>query len=131
MTFNYDLTTDIGVMRLSIPDRVNTLVEPAMFSDEELSAFLSFEGDLRRGIAQALEVIATDQALVLKVMRVQNIQTDGAKLAAELRARAKGLREQAAQEEANEGLLFGIAEQVYDVFSLRERLINEALRRGY
>ena len=130
MSFTYDLQTDVGQVRLIIPDRVNTADEPAMFSDEELGAFLELEDGVRRAAAAALETIASDQALVLKVLKVQNVSTDGAALARELRARAAALRSQAAQIEADDGELFDVAEQVNDSFSARERLWKEALRRG-
>jgi hypothetical protein len=130
MSFTYDLATETGQIRLLIPDRVDTADEPAIFSDEELAAFLQLEDGVRRAAAAALETIASDQALVLKVMRVQNVSTDGAALARELRARASGLRTQAAAAAADDGDLFDVAEQVNDQFSARERLWKEALRRG-
>lgn len=130
MSFTYDLATDVGQVRLIIPDRVNTAAEPAMFSDEELAAFLTLEDGVRRAAAAALETIASDQALVLKVMKVQNVSTDGAALARELRARATALRAQAAAADADDGDLFDVAEQVNDMFSARERLWKEAQRRG-
>jgi hypothetical protein len=52
--------------------------------------------DVRLAAAQALDTIATNEALVQKVLRTQDLQTDGAKLSAELRARAAGLRAQVA-----------------------------------
>lgn len=130
MSYTYDLNTDTGIMRLVIPDRVNTADEPAIFSDEELAVYQAIEDGLKRACAAAIETIATDQALVLKVMRVQNISTDGAKLAAELRARAAQLRSQAAADDADEGLLFDVAEQVNNMFSYRERLWKQALRQN-
>jgi hypothetical protein len=58
MTFTYDLTTDIGKVRLLISDKVNAHDAPAHFSDEELQVFLTSGGSVRCGAAQALEAWA-------------------------------------------------------------------------
>lgn len=135
MAFTKLLTTDVGKVRLLLPDRVEA---EAIFQDEEIEAFLAIEGSvLKRAVALAIETIATDEALVQKVLKLDDKQTDGAKLAEALLKRAKTLRDQAKQEaddaleEADDGSgHFDIAEQVVDVFSQREHLWNEALRRG-
>jgi hypothetical protein len=129
VTYTYDLSTTIGRMRLLIPDRIE---DNAVFSDEELTAFLAMEEGYKRATALALETIATDEALVLKVMKVTDVQTDGAKLAAELRSRAKGLRDQADLDEARDvdDPAFDWAEQVNNQFSFRERIIKQRQRRG-
>jgi hypothetical protein len=60
-----------------------------------IGAFLTLEaGRPRRAAAQALDTIASNEVLVSKVIRTQDLQTDGSKVAAELRARAKALRDQ-------------------------------------
>lgn len=43
MAFTYDLTTDIGLLRLKIPDHA-TPTDP-LFQDEELQAFLTMNND--------------------------------------------------------------------------------------
>lgn len=87
-----DPTTTIGQIRLLITDLDE--VSP-LFSDKQIQAFLSLEGGrVRRAAAQALDTIATSEALISKVIRTLDLSTDGAKVAAELRARAKGLRQQ-------------------------------------
>lgn len=92
--FTYDPTTTIGLVRLRLSD---TDEATALFSDAEISAFLDAEGaDWRKAAALALETTASNQALVLKVITRDGLQTDGAKLAAELRAQATALRAQAA-----------------------------------
>jgi len=55
MAFTYDLTTDIGKIRLNINDKVNTSDAPAHFSDEELQVFLTAGGNTNVGSALALE----------------------------------------------------------------------------
>lgn len=94
MSFTYDPSTPLGLIRLRLRD---TDEATALFSDEELSAFYDAEGEnWRKAAALALETTASNQALLLKVIRTLDLQTDGAKLAAELRAQAAQLRAQAA-----------------------------------
>jgi len=66
----------------------------ALFSDEEIDAFLSMENDsVRLAAAAALEAIARSEVLVLKVIETLSLKTDGAAVARELRQSARELRE--------------------------------------
>ena len=121
MAYTYDLATQTGRMRLLIPDRVTP---DHIFEDEELQVFLTMEGGVLDGAAAALESIASDQAMTLKVMRLLDIQTDGARVSEALLARAAKLRAQA--EAQADG--FDWAEMVTTDFAARERLIAETLR---
>lgn len=88
-----DFTTNNGRVRLLINDTDD--LDP-VFDDEEIDAFLSMEGDsVKRAAAQALDTIADDEALTSKVVRSQDVSTDGATVAAGLRQRAVALRAQA------------------------------------
>lgn len=89
-----DYTTPAGQVRLLIND--TTAADP-VFSDTEITAFLTMEGGIvKRAAAQALDTIADDEALTGKVIRTQNgTSTDGTKVADALRKRAAVLREQA------------------------------------
>jgi hypothetical protein len=95
MSFTYDLSTSVGRVRMVIPDRNES---EQIFSDEEIEAFLSIEGDLKLATALALETIASDQALVLKVITLLDLKTDGAKTSDALLARADRLRSQVDEE---------------------------------
>lgn len=91
-----DYGTPAGQVRLLIND---TSDDP-VFAQAEIEAFLALEGDVvKRAAALALLAIAGDEALTSKVIRTQDLTTDGAKLAAELRAQAKEFRAQAADED--------------------------------
>lgn len=128
MTWTYDLSSDVGRCRLMVPDRIE---DEAIFSDEEYAAFLDLEGGVRRATALALESIASDEALVLKVIRVGSLSTDGASVTRALLGRATALRSQADDADAAEdGGAWDIAEMVTGPFGYRERLYNEALRDG-
>lgn len=98
-----DYTTPAGQVRLLIND---TTEGDFVFTDGEITAFLAMEDDnVKRAAAQALDTIADDEALTSKVIRTQDLATDGAKVADSLRKRAATLRAQAdkADDDADEG----------------------------
>lgn len=125
MAFTYDVSTDRGKVRMLTPDSSATNY---VFEDAEVDAFLSLEGDVRRAAALALETIASNEALTLKVIRVLDLQTDGAKTSDALLKRAGLLRGQAEAADAASGDLFDWGEMVLDDFSARERLGAQWLR---
>lgn len=88
-----DFTTNTGRVRLLL----NDIDESAfVFLDSEIAAFLAIEGDnVKLAAAQAIDTNADNEALASKVLRSQDVQTDGAKVADSLRKRAAALREQA------------------------------------
>jgi len=125
VAFTYDLSTDAGKVRLLIPDRN---AADYVFEDTEIAAFLTIEGDIRNATALGLETIASDNAMVLKVIRLLDLTTDGAKTSDALLKRAAMLRDQADALDATGA--FDYAEMVYNPFSERELLWKEALRGG-
>lgn len=127
MSFTYDTTTSNGLVRLLIFD---TNASSYVFEDAEIAAFLGLEGsNVKRAAALALETMASNEAFVLKVIRLLDLQTDGARTADALMKRAAALRQQARDDEATEdGGAFDIAEWVVDDFSLRQRILNQTLR---
>jgi hypothetical protein len=87
-----DPTTNIGRVRLLATDldEVTPLLE-----DAQIEALLDLEaGRVRRAAAQALDTIASSEALVSKKIRTLDLSTDGPAVAKELRERARSLREQ-------------------------------------
>ena len=87
-----DPTTTIGQVRLLCTDLDE--VSP-LFTDAQVSAFLAMESaNVRLAAAQALDTIASSEAMVSKKIRTQDLQTDGPAVAEELRARAASLRKQ-------------------------------------
>lgn len=128
MSYTYSLADDVGVVRLLITDTAQA--EP-IFQDEEIQTFLNLEnGDLKMGAAQALDAIATSEALTQKVIRILDLTTNGAALSQTLRAHAKDLRDQVRRnlEDAQAGTDFDWAEMVENTFNERERIIDQALR---
>jgi hypothetical protein len=99
-----DYSTAIGQVRLLIPD-TEQLGSPAayIFSDPQIQAFLSlYSNNVKRAAAQAKSVLATSEALINKVIKTYDFQTDGAKLGAELRAQAAELRAEADRDDLDE-----------------------------
>lgn len=67
MAFTYDLTTDIGKVRLEIGDTNATSgVKPdgLAFDDDELQVFIDGEGHVMRAAARACEVLARSWSTV-------------------------------------------------------------------
>ena len=127
MTYTYQPTTAIGKVRMLIPDRVEA---NAVFSDEEIQAFLDMnDSNVRRAAAEALETIASDEAMTLKVISTLDLTTNGASTSAAILERAKILRQQAEEADAGEeGGGFDYAEMATNAFTRRERVWKQALR---
>jgi hypothetical protein len=91
---------DIRRVRLLIAD-----TDPAnrLFRADQVTDFLDMEGgSVKLAAAQALDSIAVSEVLISKVIKTQDLSTDGAKVAAELRARAKELRRQVTDSEGDD-----------------------------
>lgn len=94
----YDPNTPEGMVRLLLNDLVSA--DGYVFEDEEIVAFLALEGgNVKLAAATAIETNASNEALASKVLRTQDLQTDGAKLADALRKHAQSLRDQVAAED--------------------------------
>lgn len=105
MPVEYANPTPTGMVRLLLAD-----VDPdnVVVSDDAIAGYLVVEaGSIKRAAAQALNAIAISEALVSKVIKTQDLQTDGVKLATELRARAAELKSEAENDE-NDGVAFDV-----------------------
>lgn len=127
MSFTYVTTTDIGLVRLRINDRVQAT---AVFTDEELQAFLTVEHGVLRASASALETLAAQAGMNSKSIAVMQLKVDTSKKIDGLLALAKAYREQAIIEDAANGTNFDWAEFVDEQFAARERLLKEFLREA-
>lgn len=124
----YDPTTPAGQIRLLITDTDPTPTNQ-LFTDEEIDTFLALEGaSVFRSAALALETIATDQALVLKVIQTLDVKTDGAKLSDALLKRAAVLRARADDDPDAADDDFAIAQFADPVFGTRDYLERQLLR---
>ena len=116
--FPPDYSTPVGKVRALIPDVEEVDWEndgnaSYMFTDNHLEGFLSLYPaienpddvdytstvHIRRAAADAVDALATSEALISKVIKTEDLQTDGAKLANALIVRAQQLRRQAEKEE--------------------------------
>lgn len=103
-----DVTTPVGQVRLLIAD-MSEDSERQILTNDMITGYLTLAGvtpddappswTVRRAAASALDAIATSETLISKVIRTQDLSTDGAKVGAELRAQAKALRDQAKVDE--------------------------------
>jgi hypothetical protein len=94
MTWTYDPSTPLGMVRLRVSD---TNPDRRIMDDEEYSAFLSMAGDsVPLAAAMALETIAVNEVLCLKVVNLMGaVVTDAASAAKQLLSMAKQLRAEA------------------------------------
>lgn len=129
MAFTYNVATDRGKVRLLCTD---TDAAYPLFEDDEIDYFLVLMSNNHlRAAAVALLTIAAQEVLLMKRIRLLDLQTDGPAEAAALRELAAMYQEKAdLQEDATIGGAFDYTELVYDVFTARERLAKEALRSG-
>lgn len=135
MSFSYDLSTDVGKIRLLIPDNKEYAstdsFEPGyVFEDDELQVFFDMEDSLvRPAVALALDTMASNEVFVLKYIETMDLKTNGPAVSAEMRKRADALRAQQAQAESREdGGSFDIAEMIDTSFQARERFQKQWLR---
>lgn len=115
-----DFSTAVGKVRALIPDIDQVDWErdgnaSYIFSDSHLEGLLSLYPPIenpddvdykstvhiRRAAADAVDAIATSEALISKVVKTEDLQTDGAKVANALVQRAIQLRRQADKEESD------------------------------
>ena len=98
---------DIAYLRLLIGDTSTNPTEQ-LFSNADLEVMVVREGGLKLAAAQLLDRVAGSELLISKKIRTQDLETDGAAIAKELRAMAAELRRQA-REEATTEVGWGIA----------------------
>ena len=121
-----------GVFRFAAaPDAQTIKVEYNHVSllNESICTFLHLQGndwDVRLAAADALDSIATQQALIQKKIKLLDLQTDGPALAQALRAHAKALRDRVLADEPG----FEIIEQINDKFGYREKVVKDWMRQG-
>lgn len=105
-----DYTTPVGQVRLLVCDVDES---HQVFTDDQIQAFLALEGqNVKRAAAQAIDTNADNEALASKVLRSQDLSTDGAKVADAMRKHADRLREQADVSDQDTGSYFEIVDTV-------------------
>lgn len=130
MAFTYDVATSRGRVRLLASDRDSA---NPIFQDDEIDTFLALNpglGTVYHAAADALETIAADEALMLKVIESNGLRTDGARLAQALMTRAAVLRTKGEAMDDTGDPGFEIAEFADTFPQTIEALIKGAIRRG-
>lgn len=116
-----DMTTNVGVVRGLIPD-MKKLSDPAnptaaaayLFEDDHLQSFLTLAGEKPLiAASMALMTLATNEALVSKKIRTEDLSTDGPAVAAELRRLADSYRLQQNDVDAATNETFEIVDFAY------------------
>lgn len=116
--FPPDYSSSVGLVRALIPDTEQVDWETDgsvsyLFTDSHLAGLLSLNGatpddykswNIKRAAADAVDALATSEALISKVIKTEDLQTDGAKLANALVQRAVQLRRSAEDEEESADL---------------------------
>lgn len=90
---------DVAYIRILIGD---SPANPAdqLFTNTEIALFLRLENfSAKRAAANLLDAIAVNEVLLSKVIRTQDLSTDGSKVADSLRKQARVLRDSADDEE--------------------------------
>jgi hypothetical protein len=135
-SYTYDLATDIGKLRLNIDDRDLRQVtadvplgqRTAIFSDEELQAFLDAEGTVSRASAKALITIANNRQLLVQSRRIGNTDVDYGAVRRDLLAQAKALLDLDSGQFSENAPADGTAEIAYNDFGLRDVIFDAQLR---
>ena len=116
-----DMATNVGVVRGLIPD-MKKLSDPAnpaapaayLFEDDHLQSFLTLAGEKPLiAASMALMTLATNEALVSKKIRTEDLSTDGPAVAAELRRLAESYRLQQNDVDAATNETFEIVDFAY------------------
>lgn len=108
-----DYSSPVGLVRALIPDveQVDWETDGTtsyLFTDSHLQALVGLNGGsqndyqswhIKKAAADAIDALATSEALISKVIKTEDLQTDGAKLANALVQRAIQLRRAADDDE--------------------------------
>lgn len=127
--FPPDTETPLGELRVLIND-TKQLDGEYLFSDSELGVYLKLHENVWLAAAFAMFTIASNEALVLKKIRTEDLQTDGAALANSLYQHAAALRAEGTKRATAEADLDGGVEIVDYVEPLSRWDVFEAINMG-
>lgn len=93
-------TTEINKVRYLIPDTEQVFDGQTLFTDPEIEGYLEIGGGSPlRAAAYAMIAIANSEAMISKVIRTQDLQTNGAQVADAFRRNAALLFDRADKED--------------------------------
>lgn len=127
---DYSIDNGVGVVTFTAAPAANATVVVryrwSILSDTDVQTFLDLNASsIRLASADALDAIASSEALVQKVLRILDVSTDGAAVARALRDHAKALREQELY--ASDAGAFDFANVVVDRTSYWELIQKRAI----
>jgi hypothetical protein len=123
-----DPATPVGLTRILAADFDENNIT---FQDETYTALLGLNGQsVRLAAAQAIDVMALNEVLVLKVIKMLDLNTDGSKVATAMKVQADELRRQEYEGSGDFSGFFDYTELVEDSFTARQRVISQWLRTG-
>jgi len=125
VTWTFNPTTDLGKCRLLCSD---TDATRQIMSDEDLAAFIVMAGHYMPAAAMALDSIAANEVLSLKVLNIMGMATDGASVAKMLMLRAQKIRDDYERYAAANGPGFATAEMPDGSFAWEEKILKEYMR---
>lgn len=94
----YALVDDVRLLTADL-DPANLVLS----EDQYVKLLRLYNGDTRRTAARALRIMAASEVLISKVIKTQDLSTDGRAVSAELRALAEQLDAEADAEDAAAG----------------------------
>lgn len=118
---DYGLNNPMGLISFVTPPNAGEVIittyHHALLTDDNIQTFLDINGaNVRRAAADALDTIASSEALIQKRITMLDLQTDGKAVAEALRAHAKALRDQETEFTEEEDGLFDYAEMQFSPF---------------
>jgi hypothetical protein len=125
MSFDYDISTDLGKCRLLITDTDPTR---PLLDDADVQAFITMTGHYMPAAAMALDTLAANMVFSQGVVNIMGMTVDSASAAKMLMARAEKLRADYALYSSSNGPGFATAEMPDGAFSWEEKVIKEYLR---
>lgn len=109
------MATDVQKVRALIPDTEAAFDGETMFSNEDIETYLEVAGgSVLRAAAYAVYAIATSEALISKIIRTQDLSTNGAGVAEALHKKAEALAKRADAEEASGDVYYNIVDFGWD-----------------
>lgn len=125
----FDPSTPLGQVRLLAAD-FDIPANP-VFQDETYAALLNLNNQsIRYAAAQAIDVMALNEVIVLKVIKMLDLNTDGSKVQAAMKVMSDELRRQENEGAGDWTGFFDYTEMVTNSQTARQRVINEWLRTG-
>lgn len=128
---DFTLDEETGAITFESAPDVNSYggkYSSVLLSDATLQDFIDLEGvesgnDIRFAAADALDAMAINQALLLRKIKMLDLETDGPAMAKALQAAAKIMRDMI-QEDGS----FDIAEQINDGPAFQEKILKDFMR---